>query len=108
MRLHPIEETPESKEGKNFFGANGSVIKNYGVREVSGRTEEGHPANIPIQAADVLRILASVRGMVHAGNKVVFDSEGSYIEHKKTGECMSMRDDGNMFLLKLWVKNASF
>ena len=57
------------------------------------------------QVTDVNQALLSVRSNNH---RVVFDSDGSYIEHKTTGECMSMRDDGKMFLLKLWVKNTGF
>ena len=36
---YPIEETAESKAGRHFYGANGSPIKNYGVRNVTGVTE---------------------------------------------------------------------
>ena len=60
------------------------------------------------QVTDVNQALLSVRKMMSNNHRVVFDSAGSYIEHKQTGECMSMRDDGKMFLLKLWVKNTGF
>ena len=46
--------------------------------------------------------------MMQNDHRIVFDSDGSYIEHKSTGECMNMRDDGRMFLLKLSVKNQGF
>ena len=42
--------------------------------------------------------------MVAGGHSVVFDGGGSYIEDKENGECMSLRDDGSMYLLKLWKK----
>ena len=74
---YPLEETEASRRGQPFYGANGSKIKNYGMRRVKGVTEEGHGATLPMQAADVLRILASVRQMIHAGNRVVFDTDGS-------------------------------
>ena len=100
----PIEETPASKAGKHFVGANGSVIKNYGVRKVTGRTKrEGHEIRMPIQAADVMKILASVHQMMHAGNRVVVDSEGSYIQHKQTGRRTEMRDDGGGFTFEMLV-----
>ena len=83
---YPLEETEASRKGQPFYGANGSKIKNYGMRRVKGVTEEGHGATLPMQAADVLRILASVRQMIHAGNRVVFDKDGSYIQHKESGK----------------------
>ena len=43
--------------------------------------------------------------MVAAGNRVVFDDE-SYIEDKRTGERMWMRDEGAMYALKMWVKTS--
>ena len=60
------------------------------------------------QVTDVNQALLSVRKMMNNNHRVVFDSDGSYIEHKTTCECMTMRDDGKMFLLKLWVTNTGF
>ena len=42
-----------------------------------------------------------------AGSRVVFDSEGSYIEDKETGEFMPIQLKGGMFMLKLWVRKAA-
>ncbi len=47
--------------------------------------------------------LGSVRRIVEAGNRVVFDSEGSYIEHKGTGTITRINDEGGKYILKLWV-----
>ena len=48
----------------------------------------------------------SVKKMTGAGNRVVFDDEGSYIEHKKTGKKMWMKEEHNMYVLGLWVKTG--
>ncbi len=42
--------------------------------------------------------------MMRSGYRAVFDDEGSEIIDKQNGEVMKMRDDGSMFLLKLWCK----
>ena len=39
-----------------------------------------------------------------AGNRVVFDEAGSYIESKRTGEKTWMSERNGMFIMKLWVK----
>ena len=39
-----------------------------------------------------------------SGYRVIFDPDGCEIIDKESGEIMNMRDDGNMFLLKLWCQ----
>ena len=45
----------------------------------------------------------SVSRMVKAGNRVVFDSEGSYVEHKDSGEWDPLEEQGGVYTLKLWI-----
>ena len=61
-----------------------------------------------VQVAEVNKALLSVSKVVKAGNKVVFDEEGSFIEDKKTGERMWMKEEAGMYMLKMWVRNPSF
>ena len=42
--------------------------------------------------------------MVAAGNRVVFDQGGSYVESMTTGDRTWLRERGGMFIMKLWVK----
>ena len=39
-----------------------------------------------------------------AGNRVVFDESGSFIEDKRSGEKMWLREDNGMYMLKMYVK----
>ena len=57
--------------------------------------------------ADVNKGLRSVRKIVAAGNRVVFDKD-SYIEDKQTGERMRLTEAQGMYMLKMWVKNGLF
>ena len=55
------------------------------------------------QAAGVSKPLCSVDKLVEAGHIVFFDSGGSYIMNKVTGEVNALRRvDGN-FMLDIWV-----
>ena len=56
-----------------------------------------------IQIADVKKALGSVRRMCEAGNKVVFDDDGSYIENKGTGERVALVKERGSYVLSLWV-----
>ena len=41
--------------------------------------------------------------MVSSGNRVVFDSEGSYAENKKTGEWVPLEEHAGVYILKVWI-----
>jgi hypothetical protein len=42
---------------------------------------------------------------VKAGNRVVFDEDGSYIENRETGQITWLVEEGGMYALKMWVKS---
>ena len=50
--------------------------------------------------------MLSVSRCVKAGNRVVFDSEGSYVQNKTTGEVNWLTEKGNLWTLKMWVKRG--
>ena len=57
-----------------------------------------------MQITDVMKPLASVGQICEAGNRVVFESGGGYVENLKTGVKTSMRKAGKGYKLDLWVK----
>eukprot|EP00969_Alexandrium_andersonii_P345377 15266590-Alexandrium_andersonii.AAC.1 len=56
------------------------------MKQVQALTEDGQTVGMEVQIAAVKKPLASVRRICQAGNKVVFDEQGSYIEHKASGK----------------------
>ena len=60
------------------MAANGSKIKNYGERKVTGYTDEGTAISMRMTCADVHKVLGSVHKMNQGGNLVVLDGECSY------------------------------
>ena len=61
---------------------------------------------VTAQVCEVNKALLSVQKVVRAGNRVVFDSEGSYIENKSTQEKMWMTEGRGMYMLRLWVRTG--
>ena len=61
---------------------------------------------IKAQVCSVQQGLLSVRRMVDAGHRVLFDPEGSYIEDVKTYERMHLKEKNGMYFLKVWTKNS--
>ena len=68
-------------------------------------SEEGARKSITAQVADVNKGLLSVRKIVAAGNRVVFDTD-SYIEDKQTGGKMWLTEAQGMYMLNMWVKRG--
>ena len=83
--------------------ADGSQIPNLGEKAFGAVTDNGLFRNMSAQVADVNKALLSVSRIVKAGNRVVFDSDGSYIEHKTTGEWEPLEEKGGIYTLKVWV-----
>ena len=70
-----------SRKGAIYVAANGTEIDNVGQRDVKGMTSEGNNASMTFQVADVKGALGSVHRICEAGNRVMFDDEGSYVEY---------------------------
>ena len=58
------------------------------------------------QVAKVREPLGSVRRICEAGNRVMFDDDGSYIESKNTGKRTKFYKVKGVYLLRLWLKKA--
>ena len=62
-----------SKAGVKYRAANGGSIVNKGERKLQGYTSEANLVDMSMQVCDVTKPLGSVRAMLKAGNRVVFD-----------------------------------
>ena len=85
-RAFKLKETPASRSGKNYVAANGSAIKNYGELLIKGETEHGLKVSMPIQIADVKKVLMSTHKMNETGLKVVLDGINSFFVEKSSGK----------------------
>ena len=96
------------KRGVRYEVASGDLIPNLGEKCFTAVGEEGQARSIKAQVCEVNKALLSVHRMVQAGNTVVFTKHGSYVEDDETGEKMYMREQGGMYMIKMWVRNPSF
>ena len=85
--------------------ANGEHMPNLGEKTFSGITCEGTVRETVAQVADVAQNLMSVNTCLRAGNRVVFDEDGSYIENKANGTINWLSKKGDLWTMKLWAKN---
>ena len=94
-----------SRQGIMYEVANGVRIANLGEKEFIGITEDGQEKQLVAQVCEVNKALLSVSTAVKAGNRVVFDEDGSYIENRETGQIIWLVEEGGMYALKMWVKS---
>ena len=99
-----MTESQGSRRGVQYEVANGVAIPNEGEKRLLAVSEENATRDITAQVCNVNKALLSVRRVVAAGNRVVFDAEASYIEDKATGEKMWLKEENGMYMLKMWVK----
>ena len=103
-----LKPTEASAQGKHYRAANGSVIRNHGQRVVTGHTDEGTLVSMPIQVADVSKVLGSVREMVKSGNRFVFDEDAngnciSFLECKATQVKTAIREHNGTYKFNIKV-----
>jgi hypothetical protein len=71
-----VRETKSSKQGMNYYGPDGSPIKNWGESDVKGVSEDGIPLNFTAQIGDsVKRMLISIHNVTKSGNMVIFGAD---------------------------------
>ena len=92
------------KQGVQYEVADGTLIPNLDEKHFVGVSEGGHAREVAAQICDVNKAVLSVKKVIQAGNKVVFDSEGRYIEDKHKRWRIPLQEQNGMFLLKLWVR----
>ena len=103
-----IQDGPASRRGVQYEVANGVKLPNLGEKRFIGTTREGIQRKLAAQVCNVNKGLLSVMKVVRAGNTVVFDSDGSYIQDKKTGEYMNLVERIGLYMLRMWTKGSSF
>ena len=99
-----VVEGPASRRGVEYEVANGVRIPNLGEKKLRATTHQGTTRRITAQVCEVNKALLSVRKVVAAGNRVVFDEADSYIEDKQTGERMPLTTKNGMYVLQVWVR----
>ena len=103
-----IKEGPVAKGGVQYECANGERIPNLGEQKFMAYTQEGCQKRIRTQVCEVTKALLSVRRLVEAGNRVVFEEGGSYIEDIYRKERMYLQEKHGMYTLKVWTKGTGF
>ncbi len=102
----PIE-VDEHAHKRHFRAANGDKIEDLGQQKINFRTQAGGKRIMTFRVAKVTKPLCAVSQVCSKGNKVVFDSDGSYIEHKATGAKTWLRENNGVYVLDVSIEKNS-
>ena len=68
---------------------------------------EGNMAEATFQVAEVTRPLCSVTKICDRGNRVVFDSQGGYIENYASGVQTRFSRQNNVYVMDMYVEETA-
>ncbi len=97
--VHKDEHTGK----RHFRAADGGRIADLGVQKVDVTTSTGDKRVMTFRVANVTKPLCAVSQVCAKGNRVIFDSAGSYIEHKATGKRTPLREQNGVYVLDVWL-----
>ena len=103
----PTKATDKSKENVWYVAANGSRMRNMGMKQVTFKDKEnGSVGTMDFQVTNVQKPLASVRRIVEKGNKVVFGRGPgqSYIEGANGKRVALVEKNGTYALAVQYLK----
>ena len=75
-------------------------------RKFTGYMENGVGRSLTAHVCAVNKCLMSVSKVANAGNRVVFEGDGGYIEDKGTGERIWIVEKRGMYFIKRWVERG--
>ena len=75
---------------------------------IRGRSEEGAEVTMPIQVADVGKVLGSAREFLDTGNRIVLDRDErgepcSYVQHNASGHRTAVKERRGTFQFEIRV-----
>ena len=109
-RGNRIRPSAASRAGVHYVTASANSIPNEGETELSFDTSNGRDISWLFQVAEVNKVLASVSFPVDHDHRVVFDrdertgEDTSFILNKKTGACIKMRRDRQVWVVDAYVE----
>ena len=101
-----VKETEASRKGLTYRTANNQPVPNEGEKRIMGWTDEWEETGITIQVANVKKVLASVSRICDAGNRVVFEGKGGYIQNVRTGKRTDLKQVNGCYTFDMWVELA--
>ena len=95
--------TTEDREPKTYTSASGHAVPTLGSKRTVLCFQNGKTGTVEFDVMDVPKPLLSVSKIIQKGYRVIFDTNGSYIENKINGEWFKLHERGGVFVLPSWL-----
>ena len=101
--------TSAGRKGIRYETATGDIVEDLGQKDFVAITDDtAMVRSMTAQVAEgVTKGLLSIIKSMEAGSRIVFDSEGSYIMDKQTGEWTSMYMKDGLMQITLWCRHPA-
>ena len=97
-------EPSGSKRGVRYATADGVTLENEGDKTlIMSRADGAQLRKVTFQVANVNKALGSVSKMVRNGNRVVFDTSGSFIENMMTKDIQWQRERDGVYVVDTMI-----
>jgi hypothetical protein len=103
----PTLDSAGSLRGQAYIAAGGERIPNLGQQTLNVVTNEGCPAQIVYQIAEVTRPLTAVGTTCDKGNLVVYGQNGGCIYNLASGTQTNFARRGGIYELDLWYRTGN-
>ena len=102
-RWYPKEQ---KRTGVEYAVANGAKIADMGEKLLKFEFDDGGNGSMKFRLANVTKPLGAISSVCDRGNRVVFDSEGSYVELKSSGKRNPPRRQNSVYVMDAWVRGS--
>ena len=97
---YPTRQGQAQKAGRYYTAANGEPVYNQGEKTILLASKDGSDLRkMTFQCTDVHKALGSVSQIVSKGNTAVFDTDGSYIHNKESGDVLWLEERNGVYVM---------
>ncbi len=100
---YEILPTFESKNCVGYTAAAGGRIYEKGKRVPIVKFEAGSTKTMQFKVGKVNKALVSVKEICKAGNGVIFDDDGSYMQNERIGEVVQLYERNNKYVFPIQI-----
>ena len=93
----------QKRTGVEYTVANGAKIADMGEKLLKFEFDDGGNGSMKFRLANVTKPLGAISSVCDRGNRVVFDSEGSYVDLQSSGKRIPLRRQNGVYVMDVWV-----
>ena len=98
-----VKPSEGSKRGQKFTSASKHKLKHLGEQRARAFTEQGEPAEVLFQVADVSKPLVLVSAICERSSHVIFGQNGGIIQNMRSGSQTPFYREKSVYVVSIWL-----